>query len=279
MTTPSSSFASSEEHQKQLNRKRQKRFRNKNKKTTSHQSNDVSEDLQHLLNTEAPTVVIETSTIDSNSNSVPLEEHQKQLNRERQKRFRDKSKETASHKFINVSNDLQYLFNTEDSTIVVKTSTGDSDSNSVTLEEHQKQLNRERQKRFRDKNKETASPKSIDVFEDLNTEASTVVVETPAIDSNSNSKDNNKETTLQLSITEELQYLLHTEVPIVVVETPAINANSDSDDLSPLLSTEVPIVLIEPPTIDITNIQSNPSSRRDKTKRHDINRMDQTCDI
>ncbi|RIB16160.1 hypothetical protein C2G38_2190748 [Gigaspora rosea] len=269
MTTPSSSSASSEEHQKQLNHEHQNRFRNKNKKTTSHLSNDVSEDLEHLLNTEAPIVVVETSTIDSNFNSVPLEEHQKQLNHERQKHFRDKNKETASHESINVSDDFQYLFNTKDSTIVVKTSTGDSDSNSVILEEHQKQLNRERQKRFRNKNKETTSSKSINDFEDLNTEASTVVVETPTIDSNSNFEDDN--------IFKELQYLLHTEVPTVVVETPAINTDSDSDDLSPLLTTEVPIVLIEPPTINITNIQSNPSSRRDKTKCHDIGRMDQTC--
>ncbi|CAG8795345.1 12249_t:CDS:1, partial [Gigaspora rosea] len=92
MTTPSSSSASSEEYQKQLNREHQKRFRNKNKKTTSHLSNDISEDLQHLLNTEAPIVVVETSTIDSNFNSVPLEEHQKQLNREHQKRLEIKIK-------------------------------------------------------------------------------------------------------------------------------------------------------------------------------------------
>ncbi|RIB20369.1 hypothetical protein C2G38_2035294 [Gigaspora rosea] len=118
ITTPSSSYVSSEEHQKQLNHECQKCFRNKNKKTTLHLSNEVSEDLQHLLNTEAPIVVVETSTTDnstivvktstsdSDSNSVTLEEYQKQLNRERQKRFRNKNKETASPKSIDVFKDL-----------------------------------------------------------------------------------------------------------------------------------------------------------------------------
>ncbi|CAG8635173.1 18366_t:CDS:2, partial [Dentiscutata erythropus] len=49
----------SKEHQKQLSYKRQKWFRNKNRETT-YLSTNTSEELQYLLNTEVPIVVIET---------------------------------------------------------------------------------------------------------------------------------------------------------------------------------------------------------------------------
>ncbi|CAG8787215.1 5929_t:CDS:2 [Dentiscutata erythropus] len=116
-----------------------------------------------------------------------------------------------------------------------------SSSNTVSLEERQKQLNRERQKRFRNKNRETISHLFDDVFE-------------------------------------ELEYLFNTEVPIVVVEsieTSAIDTDSgsDSDDLLPLPNTKVPTIT----NLEFINTQSNQSSRHDKTKHHDIGRINQTC--
>ncbi|CAG8600420.1 14782_t:CDS:2, partial [Racocetra fulgida] len=135
--------------------------------------------------------------------------------------------ETTSLLSINVSEDLHHLLSTEVST--VKTPVINSDSDSAPSEERRKQLNRDRQKCFRDNNKETTSHLSIDV-------------------------------------SEELQYLLNTKVPTVVVKTPAIDTESDSDDLSPLLTTEVPTIT----NLELTNTQSNPSSCRDKTKRHDM---------
>ncbi|CAG8550269.1 6568_t:CDS:1 [Racocetra persica] len=106
MATPSGSFASLEEYRKQLNRECQKRFRNKNKKTTSDLSINVSKNLQDLLNIEVLMVVIEPPANNTNSASAILEEHRKQLNHERQKHFRDKNKETISHLYIDVSEEL-----------------------------------------------------------------------------------------------------------------------------------------------------------------------------
>ncbi|CAG8542085.1 11616_t:CDS:2, partial [Racocetra persica] len=124
-------------------------------------------------------------------------------------------------------------------------------------------------KYFKDKNKKTASHLSVNIFENLqpllSTKVPTVVVETPAI---------NKTTShLSTNISEELQYLLNTEVSMVVVETPAIDIKSDSDDLSPLFTTEVPIIT----DLELTNTQSNLNSCYNKTKHHDMGRMDQTC--
>ncbi|CAG8783635.1 17580_t:CDS:2, partial [Racocetra fulgida] len=133
MATPSDSSASSEERQKQLNCDRQKRFKNKNKETTSHLSINVSKDLQHLLNTEVPTVVVEPPAINTDTASAPSEEHRKQLNREHQKCFRDKNKETTSHLYINVSEELRHLLNTEVPTVVVEPPAIDTDSDSDDL--------------------------------------------------------------------------------------------------------------------------------------------------
>ncbi|CAG8785949.1 901_t:CDS:2, partial [Dentiscutata erythropus] len=72
IVSSSSNIVSSEEHRKQLNCKHQKWFRNKNRETISHLFDDVSEELQYLLNTEVPIFVvepIETSAIDTNSGS------------------------------------------------------------------------------------------------------------------------------------------------------------------------------------------------------------------
>ncbi|CAG8462112.1 31345_t:CDS:1 [Racocetra persica] len=97
ITTPSSSSASSEEHRKQLNYDRQKYFKDKNKKTASNLSVNISEDLQLLLSAEVPTV------------------------------------ETASNLSVNVSEDLQPLLSTE--VPIVETPAIDSDSDSAPSEE------------------------------------------------------------------------------------------------------------------------------------------------
>ncbi|CAG8521481.1 18321_t:CDS:2 [Racocetra persica] len=133
MATLSGSSVSSKELRKQLNHERQKCFRNKNKETTSHLSIDISEDLQDLLNIKVPTVVIEPPANNTNSASATSEEYRKQLNRERQKCFRDKNKETTSHLYIDVSEELQHLLNTEVPTVVVKPPAIDTDSNSDNL--------------------------------------------------------------------------------------------------------------------------------------------------
>ncbi|CAG8464749.1 26665_t:CDS:2, partial [Dentiscutata erythropus] len=91
------------------------------------------------------------------------------------------------------------------------------------------------------------------------------------IATSSNSSTSSKERQKQL----KLQSLLYTEVVVETGETPVINTNSgsDSDDLSPLPNTEVPTIT----NLEFTNTQSNLISHYDKTKRHDIGRMDQTC--
>ncbi|CAG8799350.1 34194_t:CDS:2, partial [Racocetra persica] len=87
----------------------------------------------------------------------------------------------------------------------VETPAIDSNSDFVLSEECQKQLNHKYQKHFRDNNKETNSHLFIDVSKELqyllNTEVSIVVVETPAIDIESDS--------------DNLLPLLTTEVPMI----------------------------------------------------------------
>ncbi|CAG8693705.1 4902_t:CDS:2, partial [Racocetra persica] len=123
-----------------------------------------------------------------------------------------------------------------------------------------------------DKNKETILHLFIDISKDfqhlLNTKIPAVVVEPPAINTNSNS---------------ELQHLLNTEVSIVVVETPAIDTDFDSNNLSPIFTTEVPIVLIEPSTIgtdlELTNTQSNlkPHHEKDQNSEYATPRFPLFC--
>ncbi|CAG8701740.1 574_t:CDS:2, partial [Dentiscutata erythropus] len=61
MASSSNNTISSKKHQKQLI--------SKNRKTTSHLFDDVFEELQYLLNTKDPIVVVETSAINTNSSS------------------------------------------------------------------------------------------------------------------------------------------------------------------------------------------------------------------
>ncbi|CAG8785057.1 5141_t:CDS:2, partial [Racocetra fulgida] len=60
-------------------------------------------------------------------------EHRKQLNHEHQKCFRDKNKETTSHLYIDVSEELRHLLNTEVPTVVVEPPAINTDSDSDDL--------------------------------------------------------------------------------------------------------------------------------------------------